>query len=66
MNDFPLLPTRSSSPRDRSLAAAANDAARGMDRLADALDEWGETTLARAARLWSALAMAGVRRVLSE
>lgn len=41
MSAFPLLPTRSDSPRDRALAAATNDAIRALITLANVADEYG-------------------------
>lgn len=65
MNDFPLLPTRSSSPRDRSLAAAANDAMRACQRLAEAAVEHGAQRLADVA-IASALRVEACARIEME
>ncbi len=46
MSAFPLLPANSASPRDRALSAAANDAMRACQRLAEAAVEHGAQRLA--------------------
>lgn len=53
---FPLLPTHSSSPRDRSLSSAANDAMLALERLAAVAVEHGAQRLAE-------VAMTGALRV---